>query len=310
HPGDWPQWQVLASGAFLALSVTLVLWRLKRNPWLAVGWFWYLGLLVPVIGLVQVGMQSIADRYTYLPSIGIALMLVWSLPARLFESQAGRAALATVSLGIVAALSVFTWRECTFWKNSKSIYERAIAVSEGNYVAHQILAHVLAREYLQTQRPELLELALRHFETAVAIKPSNPVAYLQRGNLYENMLDYPAALAEYDRAIEVSPQSAAAYNCRAWFLATAPHDRGRNSKQAVAAARQACELSRWRNPDMVKSLAAAYAADGDFDQAVRWIQEAMRLAVDTPPLVRQCERHLQKFRQRQPVVNPSKSSKR
>src|SRR5262249_39717957 len=129
HPGVWPMWQVIACTAFLAASVVLVLWRLRKNPWLAVGWFWYLGLLVPVIGLVQVGTQSMADRYMYLPSIGLLLIVVWSLPQWLFQPSTGRVLLGLATVVCLATLCAFTRIQIGYWHDTETLFDHAMVVS-------------------------------------------------------------------------------------------------------------------------------------------------------------------------------------
>ena len=100
------------------------------------GWFWYLGLLVPVIGLLQVGLHSLADRYTYLPSIGLFLLVVWSLPLWLFTARLGRLILGLATANVVILLWASTWMQCGYWYDDESLYEHALAVTKDNYVIH------------------------------------------------------------------------------------------------------------------------------------------------------------------------------
>src|SRR5204863_1932304 len=112
HPGDWPMAKVVACVVIILAISALALAQRRRRPWVAVGWLWFLGTLVPVIGLVQVGDQSMADRYTYVPLIGVFIMIAWSLPSTVFApSNRGRVAAAAVVALILAALGAVTFTQ-------------------------------------------------------------------------------------------------------------------------------------------------------------------------------------------------------
>ncbi len=152
HPAHWPVSAVAGSALLVAMISGLALWGSRQRPYLLVGWFWFLGLLVPVLGLVQVGVQSMADRYTYLPLVGIFILLAWGgaecltawrLPARV---GIGVAALVLV---LCAALTRYQLR---FWRNTETIFTHAIAVTRNNWVAHHNLAVLALRRYQDTQR--------------------------------------------------------------------------------------------------------------------------------------------------------------
>jgi hypothetical protein len=164
YPEHWPTWLVAGSAVLLVLITALAIWRLRPNPWLAVGWFWYLGTLVPVIGLVQVGAQSLADRYTYFPVIGILLMVVLSLPDALFRTRAGRVALGLAAACLLAVLCVSTQRQIAYWQDSESLFSHALAVAP-SVQSHQQLGEAL----VEKQRPAE---ALEQFGKGIAIKPN------------------------------------------------------------------------------------------------------------------------------------------
>lgn len=138
-----PAWQAAGSAALLAALTALAVWKVRQAPWLLVGWLWFLGTLVPVIGLVQVGRQAMADRYTYLPSIGLFLAIVWGISELLRER---RAVLAAASAVAIALLAAGTWMQVGYWKDSLVLYRHALAVTRDNYVAHVGLAKALAAE--------------------------------------------------------------------------------------------------------------------------------------------------------------------
>lgn len=149
----------------LVVALTLLTLRLRRSrPYLTVGWLWYLGMLVPVLGLVQVGLQSHADRYTYLPQIGFALALTWGI-ADLSASWKFRPQILTAAAAlIVGALSLATARQVDYWQSSETLWRRTLAVTEKNAVAHTNLGTLL---------PALEALA--HYEAAVALEPDAPI---------------------------------------------------------------------------------------------------------------------------------------
>jgi hypothetical protein len=142
-PLEIPAWEILGAVTLLAAITAVSVWKARRAPWLLVGWLWFLGTLVPVIGLVQVGRQAMADRYTYLPSIGLFLAIVWGIWELAGER---RVLLATAAAAVIALLAVGTWRQANYWKDSDALYRHALAVTHGNYLAHLGLAKALAAE--------------------------------------------------------------------------------------------------------------------------------------------------------------------
>jgi hypothetical protein len=152
-----PAWKVAGSLALLLAITAFTLWRARRSPWLLTGWLWFLGTLVPVIGLVQVGRQAMADRYLYLPSIGLFLAIVWGI-AELVKRRAALAA------GVVVlALAAGTWAQAGTWRDSVTLYRHALAVTRHNYVAHVGLAkaYVAQRNWNGAAEQYRAALALR-----------------------------------------------------------------------------------------------------------------------------------------------------
>ena len=138
----------MAALAFLALGAItgLVLQRRDRSPWLAVGWLWFCGAMVPMIGLVQSGGQSMADRFTYIPMIGIVIAIAWSVPQWMFETGRGRAILGSATAALLVAMSIGTRQQISYWQNSETLMAHAVAVTTGNHVAHNNLGFELARQ--------------------------------------------------------------------------------------------------------------------------------------------------------------------
>lgn len=159
-PSEIPAWKVAGAAALLLAVTAFSLWRARRSPWLLTGWLWFLGTLVPVIGLVQVGRQAMADRYLYIPSIGLFLALVWGIA----ELVKRRAVLAVAASVAVLALAIGTWMQTGTWRDSVALYRHALAVTRGNYVAHVGLAKAL------TARRDW-DGAAEQYRAALALRP-------------------------------------------------------------------------------------------------------------------------------------------
>ncbi|MCE9604840.1 MAG: tetratricopeptide repeat protein [Planctomycetia bacterium] len=165
-PPDWtpaPNFYSLvccSAAALFAVSL-LVLWRGRQQKYLLVGWLWYLGTLVPVIGLVQVGTQGMADRYTYVPLIGIFIMVAWGVPELLRRVPGRQLWLDLSSVGAVAACLILTWIHVGYWRNGVTLYSHAIAVTENNFRAQGLLAVALAREGRHAEAVEWCYSALK-----------------------------------------------------------------------------------------------------------------------------------------------------
>jgi tetratricopeptide (TPR) repeat protein len=199
-------WQVGGAAAILLLVTIVCLRRLRPSPWLAVGWFWFLGALVPVIGFVQVGEQAMADRYTYVPLIGLFVAVVWeggSLAERLPSATRRRAVPATV-LVVTALLCGQTWHQLGFWKDQETLFRHTIAVTENNGRAHLILAQALA------ERGDYAE-ALLHAGESVRLDPSNPRAHKNLGFTLYRLGRVDEAIAAFQRAIALKPDYAEAH---------------------------------------------------------------------------------------------------
>ncbi|HEY3570009.1 MAG TPA: hypothetical protein VGP73_18895 [Thermoanaerobaculia bacterium] len=139
-----PAWKVLGAALLLIAITALAAWRARREPWLLIGWLWFLGALVPVIGLVQVGRQAMADRYLYLPSIGLFLAVVWTLAGLLREHRAALAAAAAI---VILTLATITWAQIGYWADSVTLFRHALAATgDGNYLAHIGLGKALQGE--------------------------------------------------------------------------------------------------------------------------------------------------------------------
>jgi len=163
-PLEIPSWKAAAAVGLIAILTALAVWRACKAPWLLVGWLWFLGTLVPVIGIVQVGRQAMADRYMYLPSIGLFLAVCWELPALAGARARWRAVLAAISLAAILALTAATRAQARHWSDSATLFRHALAVTRGNYVAHVGLAKALMQEKDWTGAAE-------QYRAALALRP-------------------------------------------------------------------------------------------------------------------------------------------
>jgi tetratricopeptide (TPR) repeat protein len=203
---SFPTWQIMSSVALLLGITAVVIYFFRKLPFLSVGWFWYLGALIPVSGLVSINVPM-ADRYTYLPSIGISIMLAWGIPALIKDERLRRKILFPVALAFLLMLSVVTFHQCGHWKNSVSIFSRTLEVTENNYMAHNNLAVALTEEGIISE-------ALEHYNKAMAIKPELDLFYYNLGVSYVKTGQYQLAIGTYSKAINLNPRNFKAYNNR------------------------------------------------------------------------------------------------
>jgi tetratricopeptide (TPR) repeat protein len=299
-PQAWPLWQV-AGAALLVIALSLLaIWRLKREPYLAVGWFWFLGTLVPVIGLVQVGQQAMADRYMYIPLIGLAVALAWGAAALAPRFVfAGRLLPAAGVLAVVACAWLGA-KQVAWWRDNATLFARALAVTRDNAVAHNNLGVSLVDE-------QRFDEAESHFTEAVRLKPNYADALVNLGiswdrkgrreeafELFETAArTRPTALAHYNlgnlllrqgKVDEAGRQFAAALRLKpslaqAWYNLGIVYARQGKAGPAAEAYRSALALKPGYT-DVHLSLGALLAGQRDFDRALPHFQEAIRLAPD------------------------------
>jgi len=212
HPGPG-----LALGTvFIALGVLLAITMAVRfagrdRPWLAVGWLWYLGTLLPVIGIVQVGWQAQADRYTYLPLIGVFLALTWETGERCGDGRARRAA-AAVALMLLAGLGALTWRQTMFWRDSVSVFTRAVRTTPDNLPAEFLLGKALRQAGNPVE-------AILHLREVTRINPRYADGYIELGEVLYASGDLEGAIGAYERVLQLKPDSAPTHNNLGYALA-------------------------------------------------------------------------------------------
>jgi tetratricopeptide (TPR) repeat protein len=207
HEYSFPLWQILAS-CFILIGITIVvIYAIKKLPFLFVGWFWYLGTLIPVIGLVKIGAQAMADRYTYLPSIGIAIILVWGIPLLFQREDMRKRILFPAGIAYLAILAVLTWQQCGYWKNSIELFNHTLHITKDNDLAHINLGLALFAEGKS-------EEAIDHYNKAIRLKRYSANAYNNRGIIYGELGQYKRAIEDFNEAIHLKPDFANSYNNR------------------------------------------------------------------------------------------------
>jgi protein O-mannosyl-transferase len=263
--------QVALAGGLLLFITAGVLALRKQCPYLFTGWFWYLGMLVPVIGLLQVGSQAHADRYTYLPHIGLYLMITWGICDLTARWPYRRQILTVAAAIIVAALA---WRariQTAFWHDSEKLWRHALAVTTNNNVAHRTLAKFL---FSQKRMGE----AVSHLEEALTLRPNDPEGHNMAGTALVQTGQPAAAVDHWKTALALQPHDLNAEGNLAWVFATSPDASMRDGIRAVDLIQDAIQRSGAKNAITLRTLAAAYAEAGRFSEAVDAAQQALDLA--------------------------------
>ena len=304
HPiSNLPPLQTLAA-ALLLLAISIAVIRLaRRYKYLLVGWLWYLGTLVPVIGLVQIGRQAIADRYTYIPFTGLFIIIAWGLPDSLSKWKYRKAALATATIVVFSALAVCTRLQVAHWRNSTTLFEHALKVTDGNYLAHCSLADAfhkqgeldkaIAHNYQALQiwpdcltahvnlAAVLLETgkvdeAIKHSTQALRLKPELPAAHQNLGNalLRKGMLN--EAIKQYHHVLQLRPDDPDACNQIGIALT-----KQQKLDQAVTYFTKALKVKP-DFPNARRNLGHVQAMQGNLEQAITNLRIAVQLDPNSP----------------------------
>jgi tetratricopeptide (TPR) repeat protein len=265
--GGWGYARVIISIAVLAGITVLAVCLARRQRFLAVGWFWYIGTLVPVIGLVQVGRQSMADRYTYIPSIGLSIMAAWGIPELLSGLKYRRQILAASFIAVTAAMVVATRTQITYWKDSITLFSRAAAVTVDNTTMLKNLGNELcsAEDYRK---------AIDYFNRTIEIDPGDAEAYVCKARALIEMKEFQQAEALLAEALQLRPDSAEAYN---WMGVV--FSRKSNPKDAIDHYRKAVRLK----PDYAtafNNLGMALNDLGKSQEAIEYYRKAIEIKGD------------------------------
>lgn len=224
YPKTVPGWHLLWAASVLAAITYVVLQRGSRFPYLITGWGWYLVTLVPVIGVVQVGAQAHADRYMYLPMVGILVILAWGAEDAALHLSGLRAFVAAAAAILCACLAFTATIQVGYWRNSESLFEHALLVTKNNYMAQANLG-----EYL-VGSPQRLPEAVNHLKAAVRMRPDFVEARTSLGAALSEMGELPDSVSQLRMAIALRPDFAPAHNDLGNVLAKTPG----GSEEAIA----------------------------------------------------------------------------
>jgi tetratricopeptide (TPR) repeat protein len=262
-----PLWQV-GGAVGLLLAISGAAWAFRRtHPWLVVGWLWYLGMMIPVIGLVQISYYAHADRYTYLPQIGLYLLLTWAVADLCASWRHRRMVLGGLATVILAALIFCARAQTAYWRNSESLWIHTLACTSDNFVAHNNLGAVLLQK-------GNVDGAISHFQQALQIKPDNAQAHNNLGNILAQNGQVDAAIAHYQKALQTNPDNAEVHN----NLGNALLQKG-SVDEAITQYQEARQIK----PDFAEvhySLGNALLQKGSVDEATAQYQEALQIKPD------------------------------
>jgi tetratricopeptide (TPR) repeat protein len=360
------------SAVLLTAATILVLRLAKKHQYLFTGWFWYLGTLVPVIGIVQVGGQAMADRYTYITLTGLFIIIAWGIPELLEKWNYRKFAVWGTSLAVLFILAECAYFQQGYWKNSFTISQHALAVTKNNYMAQCLMADalfkqgnneeairyyseaiklrpryayalnglgnafykekkidesidyykraveadpcqakvysnlatalenkgrfdeaiILHKKALQIS-PDFVDLrikfgaalvrsgklaeAVKEYEKILLIQPQNAIVHEYLGKVFFQQGKFKDAIAHLEESLRLKPNEAEYMNDLAWALTIKINSGVYNPGKAIRLAQRACELTNYKKPELLDTLAAAYAAAGDYDKAIETAEKALEL---------------------------------
>ena len=262
-----PMWQVAGAFILLAAITLLVLAAARRCPWLPVGWFWYLGMLLPVIGILQVGAQARADRYTYLSTIGLLLMVTWAVGDLCPPWPRRKLVLGALMTAVLAILTVCTSSQISYWRNSETLWTHALACTSNNMLAHNNLSNELLLK-------GSVDDAVIHGQKALQIKPDYAEAHASLGNALLQQGSVDEAIVQYQKALEIKPDLAEAHN----NLGNALLQKG-SVDEAITHFEKTAELKPG-NAEAQYNLGNAFAQKGSVDEAISHYQKALEIKPD------------------------------
>ena len=335
HPENrLPVSEIILAFAILIAATAAAFVLRKKGPYLVTGWLWYLGMLVPVIGLVQVGWQGHADRYTYLPQIGLYVLLTWAVADLTARWRHQREILNVSAAVVISVLGWSAWIQTSYWRDSETLFTHALAVTSNNDVAENNLGIVFLRK-------GNLDEAISLLQAAVDLRPENSPAHenlakalLQKGQVTDALVHYRKLLElqpdnievhnivgtvliqqgriregveEWQKVLAIQPDNGNAMSNLAWVFATSPDDSLRDGAQAVQLAERALRISGGRIPVIFRTLAAAYAENGRFSEAIQTAQRGIELAnsQSNAGLAAELQANIDRYQDEKPLRDPS-----
>lgn len=264
HPGTQPGWLILLAAVCFVLLSCICLSRPLRAPYLLLGWLWFIGTLVPVIGIIQVGIQALADRYTYIPLIGLFIIFSWSLYLCIPKQWNRSLCFSSIATSILLVLSVVSWNQLQYWQNSTSLFTRAIEITENNYVAHNNLGY----QFIQNNQFKEAQI---QFEKSLQIEPNFEIAQLNLGRSLVHEGKIESGINHYIEALKIKPDYADAHNNLGNALLKINRTR--------EAAHHYLQAIRYNDSlfNAYNNLGALLILDGKYDAAIDILQKAVDL---------------------------------
>ena len=320
HPGYWPTGVVVGSVAGLAVTTIIFWWHRRTRPWLIFGWLWFLGTLVPVIGLIQVGAQSMADRYMYVPILGVFTLVVWQASRLVHLWPRTRGLLIAATASILIALGIVTARQVPAWKNSIALYQHSIAAGEDNAAVRYLLA--VALQIAGRPQPEVIEqfqralerqpdyvnaltqlaiVAITHqqmdearklIEQTVRLEPRNPSVHANLGAFWVRAGKIDEAIPHFEHVLRLDPKSSGAhYELGQIRLNQNQTEAGRAHYEARA------RIDKW-NPEAQADYGTLLSNLGRFEEARHYLERALWLRPDFPRARQNLDSTLQLIKQK------------
>jgi len=262
-----PGWQVIGAGALLGLITFAAIRSFGQRPWFVVGWLWFLGTLVPVIGLVQVGLQAMADRYTYIPLIGVFIIVAWGVPELLHKWRHKEKLLGLTAISVIIMLGITSWMQTRYWENNHALFKHALDVTEKNYLAHNAFGNALKEEGKSSE-------AIRHYLRALEIRPDYAAPHYSIGHTLAAKGNYEDATNHFQKALQIKPDYAEAHD----NLGYAFMMQGK-IEQAILHYSEALRMKP-DDAEVHNRLGLALVSQGQFDNAVIHFQKAVNLKAD------------------------------
>jgi len=267
YPNHWPIHQALLAGGLLAGVSAFVFVQRTRRPYLLMGWLWFCVTLVPVIGLVQVGGQSMADRYTYLPSLGLFIIVIWGIHELTRHWRYGKTVLSGAACLIIILCAAAMRQQLGYWQNNETLYRHTLAVTENNYLAHHNLGIALFKE-------GQIDEAIGQYQEALRLKSDDAQAHYDLGAALAVKGRTDEAIGQFQEALELKPDYAEAHS----NLGIALTKEGQLDP-AIVQFQEALHLQP-DNAEFHYNLGAALGMKGRMDEAIGQFQEALRLKPD------------------------------
>ena len=270
-PPQWPIAYIAGAAVILIVISAVAIWVRRSKPYVGLGWCWFLGTLVPVIGIVQVGAQAIADRYMYFPMIGLLIACAWGGTEMISRLPSGKRVLGVLGICLVITSFVYSREQIPNWRNSETVFRHAIAVSPTNAMAHVMLANTLGDQ-------QRFEEAAEHYKQALQITPMFPEVHYNLGNIFVQQNRLAEAEAEYKAALQQEPNYLEAHANVAVVLS-----RLNRTEEAIEHERAGLKINP-QQPDLLRNMAIDLITLRRFDEARESLSHAIEMQPSQPIL--------------------------